>query len=61
MRSPDAGEYALKVLEALDEPRTFSELLKVTSLKARELVFALNELGRKGLIVKNEYFFERRV
>ena len=60
MRSPAAGEYALRVLECLDEPRTFSELLKISGLKARELVFALDELRRKGLIIKDEYWFKRR-
>lgn len=59
MRSIFAGEYALRVLECLDEPKTFSELLKVSGLKARELAFALRELREKGLVVKEGYWYRR--
>lgn len=61
MRSIQAGYFAIKVLEALDEPKTFTELLKATGLKANELAKALDELGKKGLIYKDEYFFVRSI
>jgi DNA-binding IclR family transcriptional regulator len=50
---------ALRVLEALEDgPATFSELVMRTGLPAKEVAASLDELGRKGKVVKDEYFFE---
>ena len=59
MRSLEAGLFALKVLMHLKKPKTFSELVKECHIKPNELEATLNELGRKGLIVKEDYGFRR--
>jgi DNA-binding IclR family transcriptional regulator len=52
---------AFLVQRALEEgPATFSELVRRTGLPAREVASALDELGRKGVVVKDEYCFELR-
>lgn len=59
MRSIQAGIFALKVLMHLKKPKTFSELVKESGLKPNELAATLNELGKKGFIVKEDYRFRR--
>jgi len=52
------GVEVVRVLSALEEgPATFSELVRKTKLPARDLAAALDELGRKGLVLKDEYWF----
>ncbi|BAD84770.1 hypothetical protein TK0581 [Thermococcus kodakarensis KOD1] len=43
-----------------DGPATFSELVRRTGLPAKEVASALDELGRKGAVVKDEYCFTLR-
>lgn len=47
-----------KVLE--DGPATFSELVKRTGLPPSEVVWALDELRKKGMVMKEGYFFVLR-
>ena len=55
LRTPSS----MKVLEALEQgPATFSELVGRTGLPAKDVAGALEQLGRKGLVVKSDYWFE---
>ena len=48
LRTPSS----MKVLEALEDgPATFSELVRRTGLPAHDVAGALDQLGRKGLVV----------
>ncbi len=59
LRTPSEAE---RVLEALEQgPATFSELIRRTGLPAKDVAGALDQLGRKGLVVKGEYWFELEV
>ena len=54
LRVPDH----LLLLEALEEkPMTFSELVYETGLPAGEVRNCLNDLLRRGTVVKDEYFY----